>query len=265
MIVYSSKRKKTEYMRIGAIVILSLLLGSGMCSQAPDFVVTDTDGATHHLYQDYLSEERAVVLGLFFAECALCDDLLPLLDQHYTQSWSQQFPVDVLMLSGVDADTTLLSYAEAIEVNLKMVGSEGGAWDAMQPYMDSNDWGMFYGFPMFVIIGPEGDVIYDPWGSSLENTMEMLGTEISSLFGTPTSINESELDDFNLILTSAYFDFQAERAMDVEVMNLQGQVIKSWSNQFHVHFSSEELSSGMFLVRFRYGDRSASRNWMIQH
>lgn len=252
-------------MRIGAIVILFLLLGSGLCSQAPDFVVTDTDGTTHHLYQDYLNEERAVVLGLFFAECTLCDDLLPLLDQQYTQSWSQQFPVDVLLLSGVDADTTLLNYAENIAVNLKMAGEEGGAWEAMEPYMDDNDWGTFYGFPMFVIIGPNGDVVYDPWASSLADTMELLTSEISALLSTPISVDESELDDFNLVLTPTHFDFQAERAMDVEIMNLQGQVIKSWSNESHVHFSSEALSSGMFLVRFRDGDRSASRKWMIQH
>ncbi|MEO0404094.1 MAG: hypothetical protein AAF193_04420 [Bacteroidota bacterium] len=189
--------------------------------QAPNFTVTDTYSQEHTLYEDYLDQDRVVLLGLFFTDCILCDELLPLVQEHYQQSWSMEYPLDIILLSGVDADTSLNQYAYLHNINLTMAGFEGDAWEAMMPYMEDNSWGTFYGYPMFVVIGPGGEVIYDPWGDTLPETVSDIQDAIDELSDGIVSV-----DDIN---NNSGFDWSIN-SNEVQVQSiLPGNTLKVYS------------------------------------
>ena len=240
------------------VLIFMLLLALAGRSQAPDFAVTDIYGQAHGLYADYLDHNRVVVLGLFFTDCPLCDDLFPLVQESYNNEWVSQSPVDVIMLSGVDNNETLLEYANEHQINLTIAGNEGGSWDAMAPYMQDNDWGTFFGYPMFIVIGPEGDVVYDPWGEDHEDTIDELRNAILDLAFGPNSVEESKKENFDVQFLNQQVRVSSKNnsAFQLEVFNSFGQLLYT-----KVHFgqqliSLDEFSAGAYIFRVSNADQS---------
>ena len=233
--------------------------------QAPNFTVTDTYSQEHTLYEDYLDQDRVILLGLFFTDCVLCDELLPLVQEHYQQSWAVEYPVDNILLSGIDDNDSLNQYAYLHNINLTMAGIDGGAWDAMQPYMQDNSWGTFYGYPMFVVIGADGEVIYDPWGDSPVETMIEIHDAIEDLSDSIVSVNDlSASTTFEWNITSDQIQVQSTLPGNtLEVYTINGQLMLSKQFDSNISWSSD-LPSSLFIVTVRNEYGSEVKKWASQ-
>lgn len=172
-------------------VMLTVLPKATTAQQAPDFSVTDATGMTHELYNDYLDEGHAMVLGFFYEGAPMVNSLYPMLQQYAQLEWSIGTPVNFILMSGVDYNQSLLEFSQSLGVNLPVCGSDGGASEAIAPYIDGT-YGEFYGYPMFVVLGPQGDVIYAPWGSNYESIISAIDDAVKSLLGLNVSVIETE-------------------------------------------------------------------------
>jgi hypothetical protein len=142
---------------------LCLLTGFNVSAQIADnFEVTDIYGQTHSLYQDHLNLGEAMILGFFYVGAPLVDELYPQIQNLMNTSWDS-LPADILLMSEADNTAELIAFANELQLDLSLVPNEGGAGSAMAPYV-GGEFGTFYGYPMFVVIGPDGTVIFDPWG-----------------------------------------------------------------------------------------------------
>ncbi|MCB9308011.1 MAG: redoxin family protein [Lewinellaceae bacterium] len=151
---------------------------------APDFTVTTSDGQTRHLYQDYVNQQKIIVLEIFFTTCPPCATHAPYLQNLY-QTVQAGYPgqVEFMLLSDKVADTDPLvaSYLTGKGLTMPAAGSDGGSLAAVQPYKNGN-FGLFQGTPTFVVIEPgTGEVYFDLRGNSPQETMDLLSQKIAEL------------------------------------------------------------------------------------
>lgn len=164
---------------------------SGMLSaqQAPDFSVTDINGSSHTLYTDYLDQGKVVILGFFYDGAPMIESLYPMLQDYAYAEWEQNLPLGVLLLSAIDSHNTLSVFAESHSLSLPVSGTDGGAHTAIDAYINGA-FGPFFGYPMFVVVGPTGEVVYDPWGTNNEDIIATLDAAVKTLLSGGVSVGE---------------------------------------------------------------------------
>ncbi|MDP4588024.1 MAG: hypothetical protein NWS86_07565 [Flavobacteriales bacterium] len=184
--------------------------------QAPNFQVVDINGVEHDLYEDHLDQGETMILAFFYSDCAICSALFDHLEFHMSNTWGA-LPVKGLVMSGVDSSQDLYYYQSQTGIDLPLVGVDGGAADAMAPYMNPNDWGTFYGYPMFIVIGANREVVYDPWGVDIEDTMFLLGEAIQAVNSVSTAnVNKPELD---------FWVAQASNGLNIDLDGFEGRTM----------------------------------------
>ena len=184
--------------------------------QAPNFQVVDINGVEHDLYEDHLDQGETMILAFFYSDCAICSALFDHLEFHMSNTWGA-LPVNGLVMSGVDSSQDLYYYQSQTGIDLPLVGVDGGAADAMAPYMNPNDWGTFYGYPMFIVIGANREVVYDPWGVDIEDTMFLLGEAIQAVNSVSTAnVNKPEID---------FWVAQASNGLNIDLDGFEGRTM----------------------------------------
>lgn len=178
-------KRMLTYVALVFVLVQSL---TGIAQEAPDFAVTDLEGLEHHLYDDYLDQGKVVVLAFFYMDAPMIDVLYPALQAYAIEEWSNQTPVDFILLSHADAHAALNYFAEDHNLVLTISGVDGGAPAAIAPYIDGS-FGPFFGYPMFVVIGPSGEVVYDPWGESYEAIISAIDDAVKSFVGNVNVAN----------------------------------------------------------------------------
>lgn len=151
--------------RIGFLVGGILMALSTMGQTAPNFTVHDTQGVTHNLYSNYLNQGRVVILGMFYIGAPWFQEVADSLEVQL-ESLGVQGNIDMLYLSYVDSDAELIQYAYDSGLQKPMIGNEGGSGSAMAPYTIGSGFGIFYGYPLFVVVHEDGSVDYDPYGAT---------------------------------------------------------------------------------------------------
>ena len=168
---------------------LFILLTSCLkATPAPNFIVTDSDGQKQNLYQNYINQDKLVVLEAFFIACPPCNTHAPLVKSLYEQVQAA-YPgkVEFMLLSTQNGDlnTNVAQYKTSKGFTMPAVGSDGGSLTALQPYT-SNQFGLFYGTPTFIVIAPgTGEVHFDIRGNSASQTIALLEAKIAELVSTP--------------------------------------------------------------------------------
>lgn len=153
----------------------------GQIPIAPDFTVTDVDGAIHHLYTDLLNQGKTVVLEIFNSTCSACATISPLVQTLY-QDWGVgNYDVELIALSdkNTDTDAILRTYQETHGETFVAVSKDGGSLPAVTPYQDGT-FGPPSSDPVFVVIAPNGTVQYDVHGSGNIATIDALNAAIAS-------------------------------------------------------------------------------------
>lgn len=177
-------------LRLLSFLLVFSLPAALQAQQAPDFSVTDLNGSTHALYTDYLDQGKVVILGFFYDGAPMIDALYPLLQDYAYTEWEQNLPLGVLLMSGVDSHSNLTTFAQEHYLSLPLTGTDGGAQIAMSGFIDGT-FGPFFGYPMFVVIGPTGEVIFDPWGSNYEDIIATLDAAVKMLLTGAVNVEEA--------------------------------------------------------------------------
>jgi len=166
-----------------------MLATGSAAAQAPDFTVTDSGGKTHHLYADYVSKGKVVVLEIFFINCPPCATHAPHVQGLYQQVKSEYGDqVEFLLLSDKSSDinSSVAQYRLNRSLTMPAAGSDGGSVTAAQSYKNGQ-FGDFFGTPTFVVIAPEtGQVHYDIRGNSPAATMTLIHQKIAELMPVPS-------------------------------------------------------------------------------
>lgn len=131
-------------------------------AKAPDFTITDYNNKVHHLYSDYLNQDKVVVLKLFFVDCPPCNSIATYVQEAYVRWGAGQGKVQFIELSTQtwDNNSYVKSYAQKHGITFPGAGNDGGSITAVAPYK-SGTFGQYYGTPTFVVISPDGEVNFD--------------------------------------------------------------------------------------------------------
>jgi thiol-disulfide isomerase/thioredoxin len=142
---------------------------------APDFTVTDLDGALHHLYADYLNQGKTVLLEVFYTTCPPCNSIAPLMEPFYQEWGAGDHDVEFFLMTDKNSDTNPLvsAYHQQYNETFPAISKDGGSLDAVQPYKNGS-FGPWSGTPTFVVIAPDGTVQYDVDGPTNQATIDAL-------------------------------------------------------------------------------------------
>ncbi len=192
------QRKSVLMKKILLLPVLLLLHITLNAATAPDFTVTTSGGQVRKLYQDYLNQQKLMVLEIFFTTCPPCATHAPHLQTLY-QSMQVAHPgkVEFMLLSDKNADinTAVAAYLSSKGLTMPAAGSDGGSLAAVQPYKN-NTFGLFQGTPTFVVIAPgTGEVFFDIRGNSPQETMSLISQKISELLPSEPCFLKSYFDN----------------------------------------------------------------------
>ncbi len=179
---------------------------------APDFTVTSSDGQVKKLYQDYISQQKLVVIEAFFTTCPPCATHAPLVQNLYT-SMQAAHPgkIEFILLSTLFTDTNVkvAQYKTSKGLTMPAVGNDGGSITALQPYT-SGQFGPFQGTPTFIVIAPgSGAVTFDIRGNTPSQTIALLQAKIEAYFPKECSLQNpfgAALDDVKITVDAPAFD-----------------------------------------------------------
>lgn len=224
--------KYLPLMKKSRLIPLFLALATTLfAAPAPDFTVTTSDGQTRKLYQDYVNQQKVLVLEIFFTTCPPCAAHAPHWQTLY-QNMQAAYPgqVEFMLLSDKNADTdpVVNAYLAAKGLTMPAAGSAGGSLAAIQPYKNGN-FGLFYGTPTFVVIAPgTGEVFFDIRGNSAQETMSLLGQKVGELVQQDCFLKsyfDNPVPDVEITVEAPAFDttFSASGTYSVSLITeLQG-------------------------------------------
>ncbi len=143
-------------------LFLFLLASQLQAQQAPDFTITATDGQNHSLYADYLDQGKTVVIEMMFTTCPPCNAFAPFMEPLNEKWGSGQHDVVFFCMStqNFDDNADVANWLSDHSATFAGAGKEGGALDALQPYL-GGQFGPFFGTPAFIVIAPDGSVNFN--------------------------------------------------------------------------------------------------------
>lgn len=183
-------------------ILLTLFSTNKLRSQdAPNFTITDSDGTTHQLYEDYLDKGITVAIKFFFVDCPPCNAIAPHVQTLYEDWGEGAYDVQFIELSDKtwDDNTDVAGYKTQHSLTFPGVGQDGGSIDAVQPYKDAT-WGAWRGTPSFAVIAPDKSVVYNTGGAGTSGRIANLDAAIAATGATgqalPAVFNFSFADAF---------------------------------------------------------------------
>lgn len=199
-------------MKYFSMLFFLLFFSSGFAQTAPDFTITTSDGQTRSLYADYLNQGKTVVIEAFFTTCPPCNAHAPFWQTLYENQLAMHpEQVEFILLSTLqtDSNTKVAQYKTTKGLSMPGAGANGGSITALQPYM-TGQFGDFQGTPTFILIQPNGEVVFDIRGASPQATMDLIAQNITTAlaqictvttpFGTP--ISNVQISAMNTTLTA---------------------------------------------------------------
>ncbi|MFM1932511.1 MAG: hypothetical protein RL226_1814 [Bacteroidota bacterium] len=239
---------------VGSLLGGVLLAVVSWAQTAPNFTVTDIDGTQHNLYADYLDQGKSVILGMFYIGSPWFNEVSLLLEYSLDTASSQN--VDLLYLSYVDSNSELATYAELSGLTRPMIGSQGGSGSAMAPYTLGSGFGIFYGYPLYVVVHPDKSVTYDPAGSTPEEMAQAIllaangVVSVSSVYETPVLVHTSGSTLYTHNCTGEWltlFDLSGKRVFESLAQPAHELALPSGMYIFHLSNGSNSRSGKVYL------------------
>lgn len=168
--------------RLFPIFIFVFFSISFFAQTAPHFTITDTDGNTISLYDDYLNHGDIVVIDMFFVICPVCKPYNAPFQALYEELGEGESGVQFLLLTTKtwDNNEAVANYRTEYGLTYPGAGNNGGGYAATQPYRDGL-YGSYWGAPTFVVIAPDGTVFYNPPGSGVEGRIAAIKQQIQDI------------------------------------------------------------------------------------
>lgn len=191
-------------MKTFILIITSCFIFSSVTGQQSlDFTITDTEGITHSLYEDYLNQGEIVVLNIFFVACPLCKPYNESFQQLYEELGEGTEGVEFFLLSNKIWDTNeeVADYKVEWGITCPGAGEDGGGYDATEPYR-TGYFGPFYGTPTFVVIAPDGTTYHGIEGNSVAETMQAIKDKVNEVklgaFSTEVNVDVESYYGYDL-------------------------------------------------------------------
>lgn len=253
--------------------LFSLFLSSTLmiAQEAPDFTVTTVHGEEFNLYTE-LDEGKTIVVDIFFVNCPPCNGIAPFI-QDLNLKWGDgAADVEFISLTDVDTNAEIIPYEELHSLTFPAAGTDGGGSDAVAPYK-SGSFGQFFGYPTILVIAPDKTVNYDVWGSSFQETTDLLDAAIeqTGATGEVTSVYESgeisEINAFpNPVLNSLQVTFELVKSGNViaYIMDTNGRVVSEnqlgrlISGEQSISLDFQNIASGTYFIELRNEDQLLS-------
>ena len=250
---------------------LSILISSNSFAQlvdgsvAPDFTLTDYYGSQHHLYS-YLDSGKTVFIEFFAAHCPGC--------WNYHQTNTLKDLYTNYGPPGTDEVMVLaLEYDEYNDSNA-FTGNHS-------PWVTQGDWLTGTPYPIFNVEGADRSVFNDynvtfypiVYKICPDRLTERVSTSLnaSDLYQKaqscpPLSVQEINdlgriyIDQFSKNLMIDYF----QKVVSLNVLNLQGQLVKSTGTLNSEMYDLSELTTGIYIFQIQTENGSVAKKLFIQ-
>lgn len=221
------------YYRYTLSILLITFAAIAKSQTAPNFMVTDSWGTSHRLYEDYLDQGKTVVIKIFYAACPPCNQIAPYVETLY-QDWDAGHgDVQFIELSilATDTDVKVNAYKSAHSTTYPAAGAEGGSVSAVAPYK-SGTFGTYTGTPTFVVIAPDRTLQWDVQGQNTEETIDALDAAITSTGAEKMSTAIKEPNStlplslpYTLVQNTLILNYQGEATkLEATLVNILGQI-----------------------------------------
>jgi len=161
-----------------------------------NFTVTDTEGHTHRLYEDYSDKGKVVVIKFFFTTCPPCIANAPHWQQKYVQWGSGDQGVEFFSATILTSDNNpqVISFENNYNQSMKGISNEGNSPSIVNPFRNGV-YGSWYGTPSFAVIGPDKKLNYPVFFEDLDAAINLAKNTTSTAVTT-----------FNIQLTTNNLD-----------------------------------------------------------
>ncbi len=156
-------RKAYTYLYI--LLTFFLIPIVGKAQPAPNFLIMDTDGQMIDLYENYLDQDKTILIELFWEGCPPCNAFAPLLGDLYKDWGSGTMDVEFIALDVLlnENNADVIAFQNRHGHTWPGVSADGGSIGAAAPYTDGT-YGTYLGTPTIIIIAPDGTVNFSPNG-----------------------------------------------------------------------------------------------------
>jgi hypothetical protein len=170
------------------LILSSIHFGFGQTMH--NFVVTDSDGKTHRLYEDYLDKGKTVVLKFFFTSCPPCIAIAPQWQQKYVAWGSGNNDVQFIEPTTLftDNNSKIKTYKTTHNLTMPGIGTDGGSASIVDPFKQGT-YGPWYGTPSFAVIAPNRTMQYPLFFSEIEAAIIATGAKMPGTNVPTTSVN----------------------------------------------------------------------------
>ncbi len=251
--------------RIFTLLCFCLALNMASAQQtAPDFTVTTVHGEEFNLYTE-LDKGKTVILDIFFVNCPPCNSIAPFIQDLNVKWGDGDGDVEFISLTDVDTNEEIIPYETLHSLTFPAAGRDAGGTEAVTPYI-TGTFGQFFGYPTLVVIAPDRTMNYDIWGSSDQNTSDLLDEAIAATGATGEALSVFESNNVSSI--KAYpnpvvndlqvtFDLENSNSINVLVIDATGKLVSetqkgilaAGEQTINIDFST--LSNGTYFVELR--------------
>ena len=233
---------------------------------APDFTVMTVHGEEFNLYTE-LDKGRTIVLDIFFVNCPPCNEIAPFI-QDLNMKWGDgEGDVEFISLTDIDTNAEIIPYEELHSLTFPAAGKDAGGTEAVTPYTSST-FGTFYGYPTLVVISPDRSMNYDIWGSSYQNTSDLLDAAIEATGATGMALSVFESDAISSIKAfpnpvindlQVTFDLAKSSNVTVYVTDVMGKLVREiqtgmlTAGEQNISINFQDQINGTYFVELRDG------------
>lgn len=159
-----------------------LITVHGFSQQAANFTVTDTDGNTHRLFEDYLDKGKVVVVKIFFVNCPPCNAIAKGMQEKYVNWGSGNGNVQFIELTNKlgDKDPFVKQYKNMHGITFPSISADGNSLNAIIPYTNGT-YGPFSGTPTLIVIAPNKTLMYDVLFNNLDAVISTMGGQTQAI------------------------------------------------------------------------------------
>lgn len=251
--------------RIFTLLCFCLALNMASAQQiAPDFTVNTVHGEEFNLYTE-LDAGKTIILDIFFVNCPPCNSIAPYI-QDLNEKWGDgNADVEFISLTDVDTNAEIIPYEEQHSLTFPAAGRDAGGTEAVTPYI-TGTFGQFFGYPTLVVISPDRTMNYDIWGSSDQNTSDLLDAAIEATGATGEALSVFESNNVTAIKAfpnpvvndlMVTFELKESNVVNVLVMDATGKLVSeiqkgqlaAGAQTISIDFST--LNAGTYFVELR--------------
>ncbi len=210
-----------------------------------NFIVTDAHGKSHNLYNDYLSQDKVVVIKFFFTTCPPCIANAPFWQEKYVQygSGGQKIEFFSVTTQSFDSNTSVASFEQTYSQTMKGIGKDGNAPQVVDPFKNGA-YGSWWGTPSFAVISPNKTLTYPVFFSELDAAIEAAKTQVPA--PTPTTTVNLQLLSNNFDIPEGHVKFylkpQSASTPKIEIQkNNDGKYAFSYPSELYPEMANPEI------------------------